>query len=563
MDKLQELRERLGRLAELSVAEIETLKADVAAYFDEVAEGEATPENVQILQELGNGITAIFNREGEIEKANEKAEADKEAARKIRAALDGDPNDGDPGDGEGDDDSDGDGEPTDVEGKVPVTAAGRRQFRSSPSRMSRGAAPARISPTTTQRGGVSLVASAGGHGKSAGAKFEDKWELANYTRDVLKSLNPTAANGKVIIATADWRDQYPEERRLTDNSLVNAKLMDAVSSLSALAASGGTSLPANVDYALEIYASPARQVKTALAQFLCDRGALTFRQPPTLASLASSAGVWTEATDANPDGATKALFVVPVPSAETVYVNAITTRLQFGNLMGQFDPETIAANTEYALAAAARVAETELQSLIAAACVADVTYGPHFGAARDIFSAIDLFIANLRYTHRLDDSTIVNVMLPAYVKNMIRADRLNELAHDNAGSDVFALTDQWIDDAFALRGIEPIWTMDALPVDGSVYPSQQFSGFTASAAMPAYPAKVAIHAFIKGTMQFLDGGMLSLGVVRDATLDSTNDYETFSETFEGLAYRGATGQAVQCVLTLNVNGSSSEGIAYS
>lgn len=31
-------------------------------------------------------------------------------------------------------------------------------------------------------------------------------------------------------------------------------------------------------------------------------------------------------------------------------------------------------------------------------------------------------------------------------------------------------------------------------------------------------------------MQYLDGGRLDLGVVRDLTLDATNDYETFSRS---------------------------------
>ena len=31
----------------------------------------------------------------------------------------------------------------------------------------------------------------------------------------------------------------------------------------------------------------------------------------------------------------------------------------------------------------------------------------------------------------------------------------------------------------------------------------------------------------EGSFQFLDGGRLDLGVVRDSTLDSSNDFETF------------------------------------
>jgi hypothetical protein len=37
---------------------------------------------------------------------------------------------------------------------------------------------------------------------------------------------------------------------------------------------------------------------------------------------------------------------------------------------------------------------------------------------------------------------------------------------------------------------------------------------------------------------FLDGGTLDLGLVRDSTLNSTNDYKIFLETFEGVAKVG-------------------------
>jgi hypothetical protein len=34
---------------------------------------------------------------------------------------------------------------------------------------------------------------------------------------------------------------------------------------------------------------------------------------------------------------------------------------------------------------------------------------------------------------------------------------------------------------------------------------------------------------VERTFQFLDGGELDLGVVRDSLLDSTNDYEVFTK----------------------------------
>ena len=49
-----------------------------------------------------------------------------------------------------------------------------------------------------------------------------------------------------------------------------------------------------------------------------------------------------------------------------------------------------------------------------------------------------------------------------------------------------------------------------------------------------------IALFPEGTFLHLDGGTLELGIVRDSTLNSTNDYQVFGETFENVARIGPT-----------------------
>ena len=88
MDELEKIREMLSRINELNAADLETLRVDLGDYFDKVDAEPTTPENVAILQELAAGISATMARADEIDAANAQAEADKEAARQVRAALD-------------------------------------------------------------------------------------------------------------------------------------------------------------------------------------------------------------------------------------------------------------------------------------------------------------------------------------------------------------------------------------------------------------------------------------------------------------------------------------------
>ena len=64
------------------------------------------------------------------------------------------------------------------------------------------------------------------------------------------------------------------------------------------------------------------------------------------------------------------------------------------------------------------------------------------------------------------------------------------------------------------------------------------------------------YVFAEGQVQFLDGGRLDLGVVRDFTLDATNDFELFHEQFETVAFRGFASGAIQYISTLCATGAS-------
>ena len=60
--------------------------------------------------------------------------------------------------------------------------------------------------------------------------------------------------------------------------------------------------------------------------------------------------------------------------------------------------------------------------------------------------------------------------------------------------------------------------------------------------------------YIEGTFLHLDAGVLELGVVRDSTLNSTNDYQVFGETFENVARIGPTQSALWFTSTVCPSG---------
>ncbi len=181
----------------------------------------------------------------------------------------------------------------------------------------------------------------------------------------------------------------------------------------------------------------------------------------------------------------------------------------------------------------------------------------YLGATRDLLASVDLLIAQYRYSHRIPRTASFSAVFPDWARDMIRADLARELAHDNSlGRDVLAISDDLIDQWFATRGVEVIWTLEGQKsgtngTGGTALPNQFFPIATAGAE-PQWPNQSSDGTFVlgwllyvTGTFQFLDGGRLDLGVVRDSVLDATNDYETFVEPFESVAFRGVEVYQVQ------------------
>lgn len=577
---LQKIRELFARLSELTTDEVAQLRADIIKCRKEY-DDTSKSENVDVLGELADMGEATKGRLDAI-KAEETAR--EEQANAAKARLDALDETEEPGDGDEDEEpvADPDAPVADpAEGEVDANAevlpvAASAQHRSSPSRM-RGGAPIARSPEVGELNDrrLKVLAASALPTKQYGEEISTREELAEIMAVKLDRMDPRQGSNRVTVASVGWGHLYPEERHLMNDGAGDALKLDAGfraasrrTGLAPLAASGGVSLPTNVDYAEDTWAVADRPVRAGLDPYAVDRGGLLYRQPPTLAALADASTIWTNANDIDPtDPTTKPVLQITAPDTEQVYISAVPTRLGFGNLMGQFDPETIAANTDLAIAAAARIAETNLLTVIAGFATG-VTTAQVMGASRDFFQALTKVQAAYRFQFRLARDLPLSVILPSWVLDLFKADRIFELAHDSAGSfDPFMIDDSYVERAFAALHLYPIWSLDALPANSSVTPNfvtQNFTAFPAQGSggtAPAFPTEIVWTLFIKGSIQFLDGGRLDLGVVRDSTLDATNDYETFVETFENAANRGFPGGVIQVVSSVLPTGASAEGIA--
>jgi hypothetical protein len=558
MEQMERIREMLGRLSELTSEQLDELRGLIVDAFSEYEKADTSTETVNAMQELTDGAEQVMAQKDALETAARELEQSKAAMRERINAASGSTETDD----QADEAEDADGEETaQTEGQEAaeaVTASAGRQGSSARRMAARTGGDARRPEIDDAEGApmkASLVAAAATGVGRHGTEIGDRYELAQDMTSMLDRLDPRGQTGKVLIASATW--EYPEDRKLetkpgTMLTERDARIMDAVTHPQALVASGGICAPVNVDWDMSTWATPERPLRDALPAFQASRGGLLYRQPPDFSALSGATAVWTEATDLNPGTSTKPVLAIACPSTTTVYVDAVPTRLGFGNMQARFDPEVVATNTDLAIAAAAQIAERNLLTRIQAAALSTVTTAAYLGASRDMLAIVDQFMAAFRDNHRLSDTQVVSAIFPRWVKNMIRADRAREIGHDGQSIDPLAITDEWIESAFAIRHVKPIWIYDGLTTNS---PSQAFAAL-ANGAIPVWPDKVYATFFIEGSIQFLDGGRLDLGVVRDATLDATNDYETFVETFEGIAFRGFANAAVNVSIEVVPNGAT-------
>jgi hypothetical protein len=588
MERMEQIRELTSRLSDLTDDELATLKGLIGDAVGDIADDDHSAESVGVLNELADTLTAVNEQIA----ANDQAAADAaEAAAQARQRIaqlqgNGEDDEEQEREGEGDDEEEKtkakakakDGQVRDtgvddaeapVEGEPVAVAAAARPARATVGAMSRAAKGdgPRVSPELSTLDGArtQMIAT----GQLSGFRNSDvipsKEALAEAMASTLDRMSPRdAPMGRVLLATAEWKDQYDEDRRLSvtptgegSDAALNTRRIDAHTSRDVLKATGGVCQPVNIDWSLDTWFTADRPLRDALPSYQASRGGLQYRQPIDFSAMLGATSVWTAATDANPGASTKPVVHIACPNVQTQYVDAVPTRLGFGNMQSRFDPETVAMNTDAAMAAASHVAELNLLAKIAAAATADITTAALLGAARDFMTTLRQSAAIYRDNHRIPDSQVITVCLWRGVRDLIIIDRIKELAHDDAGDSTFHLGYDWVDSLFAAAGCRPIWVIDPLPANGVVYPLQGFAPVAASTALPKFPASFVWHMWVEGSIQFLDGGRLDLGVVRDSTLDAVNDYETFVETFEGLAFRGYAGSVWQLVTTLCANGVSS------
>ena len=373
---------------------------------------------------------------------------------------------------------------------------------------------------------------------------------------------------------ATIRADFPPERVLTkgDSSFaVMDKIHAAVKSAQDVHAqdnaqalvAAGLCAPLENLYDIEVIGDDDRPVRDALVRFGTDRGGIQYRPAVNGVGQTDGIGVWTEANDEADPLVPKVCAEIDCPSLITATVDAIYQCLTFSNMSTRFDPEWMASIIQAQRVAHARFAENRLLTQLTTASKA-VYSTQILGATRDALWTLDHMIAYYRSVHRLRNEVPLRMIAPLWLMNMLRADITYQMVGDGLQS--LAVTDAEIVSWFSARNVNITWHLDGIdpadittPDPDIVVPAQFYTNLTTGSAVPGFPDAVSTLLFREGDWLHLDGGTPDLGTVRDSTLNGQNRFQTFAESWEGVAFRGL--ESFQMVLRLEPTGASAATVA--
>jgi hypothetical protein len=133
----------------------------------------------------------------------------------------------------------------------------------------------------------------------------------------------------------------------------------------------------------------------------------------------------------------------------------------------------------------------------------------------------------------MPDGTTLRAIFPAWIVDLLALDvARGQFDRFQTRQSIIAILER--------AGINVVFTLDgsATAADGQIF------GHATDGPLDEFPDTVEWFIFPEGTWLHLDSGELDLGVVRDSSLNLTNDFQIFAETWEQLVFVGVESLAV-------------------
>lgn len=530
-EKLAELIDAISadpeKIAELSREELDAVRAELVATGRSLAEGvkagtsEDKTADLAAAQEARERVTIIDERLAVFVEEDKAAE---EKADEVLAALDF-PEPEVTVEGPEEEEEEGEDEEASVEEVVVAEEVKEPALVASKPSIGALAARAPKLPSPSK----ALVASAGPALHSNHPRgFDSPTELATAMMKQWSGYGSGKINDQALSATFNTLDNYKYQVKgdVEHDARVIDEMLREVKTSGALVASGGFCAPAEPVY--EFFSISDRDGMIQLPTVGAPRGQLVYPVSSSFADIQATAA-WNAAlgnqhTNAEDIAATtKPTYAVACPTTTTCAVAAYTNILQFGNFAQRFYPESVAHAIAESMTFSAHKVNGTLIGLMVSASTAHNGGDTGGGGLVNVANIINFEAMKYRDEYRMSPSARLTLVSPAWVRDALVADliaRQSTTDMGNARARVVAVFESIL--------VDVQWVQDwQSPADG--VPSADDNGWRTAADF---------MLFAPGTFVRMDQGTLDLGIVRDSTLNATNDFQIFTESFEGICEVG-------------------------
>lgn len=504
---------------------------------------------LQELTDLADNIERVRGeRTVREEAAAELRESVSAQKARIHAQPDGEGDEGDGGEGDGT-------EPTAPElAPVAAGAAPRGGARTTPrptlSQVARHAPDPKVpGPIPT------IVASANIPGYSPGDRLDDLTALTAAMHAKTRHL-PDSQGAATRYHIAQLQRKYNFVLDPSSSTKEVWEVLQAAADPSILTAAGGWCAPSEIRY--DLYNIVCEDGIIDLPTVGVRRGGIKWPVSPTYADIVTgSTGLWSwnetqdvAAVTGTAQSGTKTCVRIPCVSFSEARLTCDGLCITAGNLMSDAYPELIDNFTRTLMVGHAHYMNTRwINSLVASSTAVTYNLGVSgHGVIVPVMEAVDMQAIDLREKYRMCEDAVVEAVFPRWIKKAMRADMAKR-----TGIEDDQLTDAMIASMFAARNVRVQYVSDwQLGTSGFLGQSTASTTWPTSVQFMIYPP----GTFVRGT-----GMTLDLGVIRDSTLNATNDYTAaWMEECYLIAMLGHESRLV--TVPICANGVKSTGLAF-
>lgn len=407
--------------------------------------------------------------------------------------------------------------------------------------------PAEMPHTASNRRGIAQAAgSTGADGYTPGEIFGDIDALSEYLANKLRTRDTSKWSGAdlkipLVSATMDFDDTLSASDYEKNFGVFENIGRGWRAEQDALVASGGPCAPLSPSYDFYSCYSPQRPVEAGMPVVGAPRGGIRYLNPVPLGGDAAAAITLKDAAASAltpPAYTAKNCTRVTCPSETSVTVGSISWCVTFDNLNFRVFPEQVRnmlerVQIEYVKAKEIRYLN-RLNQLANVPIDINAAQANPFGAVRSLYRDLKVAGHNYRKRNNMNTDAILDIWLPDVVEEILAVDATNDA--DNGGLPSLM--------AGAGGNLAAMLAQKArLNVNYYYYDSTE-AGFPASghngsaAAWRPLPSRFRSYMYSPGSVQRLNAGQLDLGIVRDSTLNGTNDLQMFAEEWIEVAKIG-------------------------